>query len=80
MSAGKTEEMKPARRAAPASPAAPAAGWCVGGTCRASAPPSRKARAPKPWGLKDGPKCHVPAPTPSSICEWRAAWDLSAKG
>lgn len=67
MSAGKTEEIKLARRAPPgslAAPAAPAAGGSVGGTCRASAPPSQKVPAPKPWGLEGWSQVSLPRPHP----------------
>lgn len=54
-------------------------GWKVGGHCT---PPSFEGTGPGtgPWGLEEGPKHQFPALTLSSRCEWRPAWDLSAKG
>lgn len=82
MSAGKTEEIK-TRRAIllAASPPPPPAGAWVGSRGHRT-PLSLGGAGPRagPWGLEEGPKCQFPAPTPSSSCEWRPAWDLSAKG
>ena len=66
---------------APAAPATPAAGWCVGGMCGGSALSAPQSGGDlEPWGVEEGCERQLPAPTPSSSCEWRATWDLSAKG
>ena len=82
MSAGKTEEIKTGRalllEAWPPPP--PTGAWVKnGGHC---IPRSFEEASPGAglWGLEEGPKHQFPAPTVSSSCEWRPAWDLSAKG
>ena len=91
MSAGKTEEIKPAGRSSrqprlphrPRSPCHPrrrlVRGWEVRGL-RTLCSPKRGGGDLEPWGVEEGCERQLPAPTPSSSCEWRATWDLSAKG
>lgn len=66
--------------APPRSLAAPACGWRGGGRCGGSARPVPPKGGPGVLGPGAGSRGAVPAPSPSSSCAWRAAWDLTAKG